>query len=97
MNKQDKLNKLSKLRDSIHGWAYRESEGRSRKHESAIREMIRTDIKYIEKLINGVTTNTAVKQNQMTSDDMRKCNKLNRKYKAISNIKLTFKEIHDAR
>jgi hypothetical protein len=92
MDKRDKLDKLSKLRDFIHGWAYRESAGRSRKHESAIRDMIRTDIKYIEKLINGVTTNTAVKQNQMTSDDMRKCNKLNRKYKAISNIKLTFKD-----
>ncbi len=92
MNKQDKLDKLSKLRDSIHGWAYRESEGRSRKHESAIRDMIRTDIKYIEKLINGVTTNTRVEQNQMTSKDMKKCNTLFTKYKAISNIELTFKD-----
>tara|TARA_Y100000310_G_scaffold316364_1_gene367996 strand:+ start:217 stop:498 length:282 start_codon:yes stop_codon:yes gene_type:complete len=91
LNKQDKLDKLAKLRDSIHGWAYRETAGRSRKHESVIREMIRSDIKYIEKLINGVTTNTAVKQNQMTSEDMKKCNKLNTKYRAISNIKLTFK------
>ena len=91
MNKRDKLDKLAKLRDSIHGWAYRETSGKSRKHESAIREMIRSDIKYIEKLINGVTTNTAVKQNQMTSEDMKKCNKLNTKYRAISNIELTFK------
>jgi len=80
------------LRDSIHGWAYRESEGRSRKHESAIRDMIRTDIKYIEKLINGVTTNTGVEQNQMTPKDMKKCNTLFTKYKAISNIELTFKD-----
>ena len=91
MNKQDKLNKLSKLRDFIHGWAYRESEGKSRTHEVTIREMIRSDIKYIEKLIRGVTTNTAVKQNQMTSEDMKKCNKLNTKYRAISDIALTFK------
>ena len=91
MNKQDKLNKLSKLRDFIHGWAYRESSGRSRTHEVTIREMIRSDIKYIEKLIRGITTNTAVKQNQMTSEDMKKCNTLNTKYRAISNIKLTLK------
>jgi len=91
LNKQDKLDKLAELRDSIHGWAYRETAGKSRKHENAIREMIRSDIKYIEKLIYGVTTNTAVKQNQMTSEDMKKCNKLNTKYRAISNIELTFK------
>ena len=91
MNKRDKLNKLAKLRDSIHGWAYRETAGKSEKHESAIREMIRSDIKYIEKLINGVTTNTAVKQNQMTSEDMKKCNTINTKYRAISDIALTFK------
>ena len=92
MNKQDKLNKLSKLRDFIHGWAYRESEGKSRTHEVTIREMIRSDIKYIEKLIRGVTTNTAVKQNQMTSEDMKKCNKLNTKYRAISNIQFVDKD-----
>ncbi len=91
MNKQDKLNKLSKLRDFIHGWAYRESEGKSRTHEVTVREMIRSDIKYIEKLIRGIATNTAVKQNQMTSEDMKKCNALNTKYRAISNIKLTLK------
>ena len=92
MNKRDKLNKLAKLRDSIHGWAYRETAGKSEKHESAIREMIRSDIKYIEKLINGVTTNTAVKQNQMTSEDMKKCNALNTKYRAISNIQFADKD-----
>ena len=92
MNKQDKLDKLAKLRDLIHGWAYRETTGKSRKHENAIREMIRSDIKYIEKLINGVTTNTGVEQNQMTPKDMKKCNALNTKYKAISNIELTFKD-----
>ena len=92
MNKQDKLNKLSKLRDFIHGWAYREISGKSKKHERAVRGMVKTDIKYIEKLIRGVTTNTAVKQNQMTSEDMKKCNKLNTKYRAISNIQFGDKD-----
>ena len=92
MNKQHKLDKLAKLRDFIHGWAYRETAGKSEKHESAIREMIRSDIKYIEKLIYGVTTNTAVQIIRMKSDDMKKCNELYKKYKAISNIELTFKD-----
>ena len=78
------------MRDFIHGWAYREIAGKSEKHANTIRDMIRPDIKYIEKLIHGVITNTAVKQNQMTSKDMKKCNKLNTKYRAISNIELTF-------
>ena len=80
------------MRDSIHGWAYRESEGKSKKHERAIRDMIRPDIKYIEKLIYGVTTNTAVKQNQMSSEDMKKCNTIHKHYRAISNIQFVDKD-----
>jgi len=90
LNKQARLNKLEKLSDYIHGWAAHEFLGKSKKHENAIKDMTKEDLKYIYELKVGIMSN--IIDDEMTSEDMKKCNTLLTKYKAISNIKMTFKD-----
>jgi len=90
LNKRARLNKLEKLSDYIHGWAANEFAGKSKKHELAIKDMTKPDLKYICDLKIGILSN--IIEDKMTADDMKKCNNLFTKYKAISNVKLTFKD-----
>ena len=89
MDKQDKLNKLERLSDHIHSWAAHEYLGKSRKHEQAIKGIIKEDLRYIQELKIGITS--SIIDDNMTAEDMKKCNTLFTKYKAISKIELTFK------
>tara|TARA_Y100000310_G_scaffold61624_1_gene56883 strand:+ start:494 stop:769 length:276 start_codon:yes stop_codon:yes gene_type:complete len=90
LDKQDRLDKLERLSDHIHGWAAHEFLGKSKKHEQAIKGIIKEDLKYIYDLKIGILSN--IIDDNMTAEDMKKCNILFTKYKAISNIELTFKD-----
>ena len=90
MDKKSRLKKLEKLSDHIHGWAAHEFLGKSKKHEQAIKGIIKEDLHYIYKLKVGIMSN--IIDDEMTSADMKKCNTLFTKYRSISNIVLTFKD-----
>tara|TARA_Y100000310_G_C20619476_1_gene782473 strand:- start:1027 stop:1302 length:276 start_codon:yes stop_codon:yes gene_type:complete len=90
LDKKSRLKKLEKLSDYIHAWAAHEFAGKSKKHEQAIKDMTKEDLKYIYELKVGIMSK--IIDDNMTSEDMKKCNTLLTKYKAISNIKLTFKD-----
>ena len=90
MDKQNRLDRLERLSNYISGWAAHEFLGKSKNHEKAIKEMIKPDLQYIQELKIGITSK--IIDDKMTSEDMEKCNTLFTKYKAISNIELTFKD-----
>ena len=88
----DRLNRLARLErlgNYIRGWAAHEYLGKSKKHEQAIKEIIKPDLQYIQELKIGITS--SIIDDNMTAEDMKKCNTLFTKYKAISNIEVTFK------
>ena len=89
LNKKDRLKKLEQLSDHIHGWAAHEYLGKSAKHEQAIKGIIKEDLNYIYKLKVGIMSN--IIDDEMTAEDMKKCNTLFTKYRSISNIEMTFK------
>ena len=90
MDKQDKLNKLERLSDHIHSWAAHEYLGKSAKHEQAIKSIIKEDLNYIYNLKVGIMSN--IIDDEMTAEDMKKCNTLFTKYRSISDIVMTFKD-----
>jgi len=90
LDKQNRLDRLERLSNYIHGWAASEFAGKSKKHEKAIKEMIKSDLQYIYELKVGIMSK--IIEDNMTQEDMKKCNTLFTKYKAISNIELTFKD-----
>ena len=89
LNKKDRLKKLEQLSDHIHSWAAHEYLGKSDKHERAIKSIIKEDLHYIYKLKVGIMSN--IIDDEMTAEDMKKCNTLFTKYRSISNIEMTFK------
>ena len=89
LDKQNRLDKLERLGNYIRGWAASEFAGKSRKHEQAIKDMTKEDLRYIQELKIGITSK--IIDDKMTSKDMEKCNTLFTKYRSISNIELTFK------
>ena len=89
LNKKDRLKKLEQLSDHIHSWAAHEYLGKSTKHERAIKGIIKEDLNYIYKLKVGIMSR--IIDDEMTAEDMKKCNTLFTKYRSISNIELTFK------
>ena len=90
LNKKDRLKKLEQLSDHIHSWAAHEYLGKSAKHERAIKGIIKEDLHYIYKLKVGIMSR--IIDDEMTSEDMKKCNTLFTKYRSISNIEMTFKD-----
>ena len=90
LNKKDRLKKLEKLSDHIRSWAAHEYLGKSAKHEQAIKGIIKEDLRYIQELKIGITSN--IIDDKMTEEDMKKCNTLYIKYKSISDIVMTFKD-----
>ncbi len=90
MNKKDRLKKLEQLSDHIHSWAAHEYLGKSKKHELGIKSIIKEDLNYIYKLKVGIMSN--IIDDEMTAEDMKKCNTLFTKYRSISDIVMKFKD-----
>ena len=89
-DKQIRLDRLIRLDNYIRGWAAHEFLGKSRKHERAIKEIIKPDLQFIQELKIGITS--SIIDDRMTAQDMKKCNTLFTKYKAISDVEVTFKD-----
>ena len=53
-------------------------------------EIIKPDLQYIQELKIGITSK--IIDDRMTVEDMKKCNTLFTKYKAISDVEVTFKD-----
>jgi CO dehydrogenase nickel-insertion accessory protein CooC1 len=84
-SKRQISDKLDRLRMLINGWAYDEQEGKSKEHKLNIQKLIREDLKFVNQLLYGMPMN-------ITLEDMKKCNTIHKRYRAISNIKFGDKD-----
>ena len=90
LDRQIRLDGLVRLDNYIRGWAAHEFLGKSKKHERAIKEIIKPDLQFIQELKIGITS--SIIDDRMTAQDMKKCNTLFTKYKAISDVEVTFSD-----
>ena len=54
--------------------------------------MLKEEMDFVERLVIGIRSN--IIEDKMTAKDMKKCNGIYKRYRAISDIKLTLKEKH---
>ena len=85
-SKRQILDKLNQLKILISGWAHDESTGKSAEHKLNIQSIIKSDHRFVTKLIYGVATNAAAQHLRITAQDMKRCNAIHQRYSAISNL-----------
>ena len=85
-NKRQILDKLDRLRILINGWAFDESKGKSEEHKLNIQSIIKSDHQFVAQLLHGVATNAASIRLRITTEDMKRCNTIYKRYSAISNV-----------
>ena len=90
--KESRYERLVHLKGYISSWLVKESIGKSIAYIDGLQRLVENDANYIERLVIGIRSN--IIEDKMTARDMIKCNKIYKKYKAISDIKLTLKENH---
>ncbi len=78
------------LKGYLSAWLVRESVGKPRKHIDALHVLLKTDMDYVERLLIGIRSK--IVDDEMTSEDMKKCNSIYKKYRAISNVEVTLKD-----
>lgn len=91
-SKESRYERLIHLKGYLGDWLVRESIGKTPAHINALHNMLKEEMDFVERLVIGIRSN--IIEDKMTAKDMKKCNGIYKRYRAISDIKLTLKEKH---